>query len=152
MFDYNLMLIDGTIDVDSDTAATFVAATSTTRSATTGAAVIDIGTGGTPANGLSVVLIIPALTSSTDYLTATLQSSDVVAFTSDVHTMAAFDVAAATTGRILASECTSGLVVIRRFATKKRYIRVSLTPTKGTGDGSFSTLKAYLSPEAFNVL
>jgi hypothetical protein len=152
MLDYNMILIDGSIDVDSDTAATFVAATSTTRSSTSGAVVIDLGVGGTPASGLSVVLIIPALTTSTDYRTAQVQASDAVAFGSDVHLMCAFDVAAATTGRILASECTTGLVVIRRFATMERYVRASITPTKGTGDGSFSTLKMYLTPFAFNVL
>ena len=152
MFDNNLILIDGTVDVDADTAATFVAATSATRAAATGAVVIDLGVGGTPAKGLAVVLIIPAITTSTDYLLAQIQASDAVAFGSDVHLMAAFDVAAATTGRILASECTSGLVVIRRFATKERYVRASITPTKVGGDGSFSTLKIYLVPHAFNVL
>ncbi len=152
MFDYNMILIDGSVDVDSDSAASFASPTSLTRAAATGAAVIDLGVGGTPASGLSVVLIIPALTSSTDYLTATLQASDVLAFTSDVHTMANFDVAAATTGRILASECTTGLVVIRRFATTERYVRAVITPTKGTGDGSFSYLKIYLTPFAFKLL
>lgn len=152
MFDANLILIDGTVDVDSDTAASFVAATSTTRAAATGAAVIDIGAGGTPANGLSVVLIIPALTTSTDYLTATVQASDAVAFGSDVHEVAKFDVAAVTLGRILSSECTAGLVVIQKFDTAKRYIRAVITPTKGTGDGSFSYVKIYLTPYAFRVL
>jgi len=152
MFDYNMILIDGSVDVDSDSAASFASPTSTTRAAATGAAVIDLGTGGTPAGGLSVVLIIPALTTSTDYLIATLQASDAVAFGSDVHVLTTFDVASATTGRILASECGSILVVIRRFATKERYVRMTITPTKGTGDGSFSYLKAYLSPWAFNAL
>ncbi len=152
MFDYNLMLIDGTVDVDSDTAASFVAATSTTRAAATGAAVVDIGTGGTPAHGLCAVLIIPALTSSSDYLTATVQASDAVAFGSDVHEVCKFDKAAATLGRILASECTAGLVLIQRFDTDKRYIRAVITPTKGTGDGSFSTLKVLLTPFPFKKL
>ena len=152
MFDYNLILIDGTVDVDSDTAASFVAATSTTRATATGAAVIDLAASGTPASGLSVVLIIPALTTSTDYLVATVQASDVEAHTSDVHTLTTFDEASATSGRILASECTTGLVVIRRFASNWRYVRAVITPTKGTGNGSFSTLKIYLTPYAFKVL
>ncbi len=150
MFDANLIFIDGTVDVDSDTAASFVAATSTTRSATSGAAVLDLK--GTAANGMSAVLIIPALTSSTDYLIATIQVSSVVAFGSDVHTMCNFDIAAATTGRILASECGAIRAVIRKFATDKRYARAIVTPTKGTGDGSFSYLKFYLEPFAFKVL
>ena len=152
MFDYNLMLIDGTVDVDSDTAASFVAATSTTRAAATGAAVIDIGTGGTPAGGLCAVLIIPALTTSTDYLTATVQASGAEAFGSDVHEVCKFDKAAVTLGRVLASECTSGLVLIQRFDTDERYIRAVITPTKGTGDGSFSYVKVFLTPYAFKVL
>ncbi len=152
MFDADLICIDGTIDVDSDTAATFVAATAVARSGTTGAAVIDIGAGGTPADGIVAVLIIPALTSTSDYLTATVQTSDAVGFGSDVHEVVKFDVAAVTLGRILASECGSILTVVARFATDKRYVRAVVTPTKGTGDGSFSTLKVYLEPTAFKVL
>ncbi len=149
-FDANLILIDGTVDVDSDTAASFVAATSTTRSASSGGAVIDLQ--GTAKNGIAAVLIIPALTTSTDYLTATIQVSSAVAFGSDVHEVVKFDIAAATLGRILASECGTIQTVVRRFATDKRYCRAVVTPTKGTGDGSFSYLKIYLSPYPFKVL
>jgi len=152
MFDYNMILIDGTVDVDADTAATYASPTSTNRATATGAAVIDLNVGGTPASVLSVVLIIPALTSSTDYLIAQIEASDAVAFGSDVHVMTTFDVASATTGRILASECTAGLVVVRRFSTKERYVRATIAPTRGTGDGSFSYLKMFLTPYAFNVL
>lgn len=151
-FDYNLMLIDGTVDVDADTAASFVAPTSLTRVAATGAAVVDIGTGGTPATGLCAVLIIPALTSSTDYLVATVQASGVLAFTSDVHEVCKFDKTAVTLGRVLASECTAGLVLIQRFDTDKRYIRAVITPTKAAGDGSFSYVKINLTPFPFKVL
>ncbi len=150
MFDANVILIDGTVDVDSDTAASFVAATSTTRAAATGAAVIDLKE--TAIKGIAAVLMIPALTTSTDYLVATIQTSSVLAFTSDVHEVVKFDIAAVTLGRILASECTTAQVVIRRFATDKRYCRAVITPTKGTGDGSFSYLKIYLQPFEFKKL
>ena len=152
-FDANLVLIDGTIDVDSDTAATFAVATSTIRVTANGAAVLDIKETGF--KGLAAVLIIPALTSSTDYLTATIQASDEEDFGNSVYNLqevVKFDVAAVTLGRILASECTAGLVVIRRFTTDKRYIRAVITPTKGTGDGSFSTLQILISPYPFNIL
>jgi len=152
-FDANLVLIDGTIEVDSDTAASFVAATSTTRSDTSGAVVLDIK--GTGVKGLAAVLVIPALTSAADYLVATIQASDEEDFGNSVYNLqevVKFDVAAATLGRILASECTSGLVVIRRFVTDKRYIRAVITPTKSGGSGSFGTLQILVSPYPFYLL
>lgn len=152
-FDADLVLIDGTIDVDSDDAATFVAATSLTRSDTTGAAVLDIKETGV--RGLAAVLIIPALTSAADYLVATIQVSDEVDFANSVlnlQEVVKFDVAAATLGRILASECTAGLTVVRRFTTDKRYVRAVITPTKSGGSGSFSTLQILVSPYPFNIL
>ena len=152
-FDANLVLIDGTIDVDSDTATTFAVPTSTTRLTATGAAVLDIKETGV--KGLAAVLVIPALSSSTDYLTATIQISDEEDFANSVYNLqevVKFDIAAATLGRILASECIAGAVVVRRFVSDKRYVRAVITPTKSNGDGSFSTLQILLSPYPFKVL
>ena len=152
-FDANLVLIDGTVDIDSDAAAGFVAATSTTKLDATGAAVIDIKETGF--KGLAAVLIIPKLTSAADYLTATIQASDEVAFANvapNLQEVVKFDVAAATLGRILASECTAGLIVIRRFVTDKRYVRAVITPTKSGGSGSFGLLQILISPYPLNIL
>ncbi len=149
-FDANLVLIDGTVDVDSDDGTTFAVPVSTTRLTATGAAVIDLKKTGV--KGLAAVLVIPALTSSTDYLTATIQESSVEAFGSDIHEVVKFDIVATTLGRILASECTSAVIVVKRFTSDKRYVRAVITPTKGTGDGSFSTLQILLSPYPFNIL
>ena len=144
MFDNNLVLLDGTVTYNptNDTPAT-----STTRDATTGAAVIDLGVGGTPADGLAAVLILPAADANADILTAFLEASDVEAFTSDVHELGKFDIAAATKGVILGSECPAE--VILRFACKWRYIRLNGTVTAGD---DFNLAKCYLNPDAFNVL
>ena len=152
-FDANLVLIDGTIDVDSDDATTFAVPTSTTRLTATGAAVIDLKETGV--KGLAAVLIIPALTSAADYLVATIQVSDEEAFGNAVYMLqevVKFDIAAVTLGRILASECTAGVIVVRRFTSDKRYVRAVVTPTKSGGSGSFSTLQVLLSPYPFYSL
>ena len=52
MFDSDLILLDGSVDLN---AANDAAPSSVTRDAATGAAVIDIGEGGTPASGLVAV-------------------------------------------------------------------------------------------------
>ena len=147
-FDANLVLIDGSVTYTAATAASFVAATSTTRETTnTGAAVIDLK--GTGFHGLAAVLIIPVLTSATDYLEMIIEGSEEEDFAEAVyynHVLALFDIAAVTASRILASECTAGAVVIRRFVTDLRYVRASGTPTAGTSTGTFSTLKVLLSP------
>ncbi len=156
MFDADLILIDGTVDCDDGTAATHVAATTTSRVSASGAVVIDLGAGGTPAGGLSVVLFIPALTSSTDYLTATIQASDEVAMAGSTYyplTMVMFNIAAVTDGRILASECTTAQVVIARFSTPLRYVRATVDPQVGdTNAGNMGAIKIYLTPNAFNIL
>ena len=146
MFDYDLRLIDGTVDYN---AANDDAPTSTTRDAATGAAVIDLGEGGTPASGLSAVLIIPDdANGDTDTLTAFLEVSSVVGFGSDVSEVGKFDIAAATKGIILGSEVPC--VSILRFATDKRYVRVN--GTVGTAPDDFGEVKAYLAPYEFKNL
>lgn len=154
-FDANLVLIDGTKDITALTAASYVAATSTTRETTnTGAAVIDLKETGV--RGIAAVLVIPVLVTSTDYLTAIIQVSDEEDIGNAVyhlHEVVKFDVHAETTGVILASECTAGLVVIRRFVSDKRYVRAKLTPVKGTGvAGDFGAVQVLLSPYPFNIL
>ena len=144
MFDNNLVLLDGTVTYNptNDTPAT-----STTRDAATGAVVLDLGVGGTPASGLSAVLILPAADADADILTAFIEVSDVAAFTSDVHEVGKFDIAAATKGVILGSECPA--TVILRFATKERYVRLNGTVTAGD---DFNLAKCFLTPYAFHVL
>jgi len=144
MFDYNMMLLDGSVDHDPDTDT---AATSTDRDATSGAAVIDIGEGGTPASGLSCVLILPAASADGDILTARLEVSDEADFSDDVHVLDLFEIDAAVEGQILGSETPA--VVIRRFSTKKRYVRYAGTVTAGD---DFKKVKCFLTPYAFHVL
>ena len=146
MFDSDLILLDGSIDLN---ASTDTAPSSTTRDAATGAAVIDLGDGGTPASGLVAVLMCPDDANGvTDTLTAFIEASDVAAFSSDVHEMGKFDVAAATKGVILGSEVPCNPMV--RFATDKRYVR--LNATVGTSPDDFGEVKCYLIPNAFKVL
>ncbi|KKL94578.1 hypothetical protein LCGC14_1863270 [marine sediment metagenome] len=144
MFDDNLELLDGSIDY---APATDAAPTSLTRDAATGAAVIDLGTGGTPASGLSCVLILPAANADADILTAVLEVSSAVAFGSDVSEVGKFDLAAATKGIILGSE--TPCVVVLRFATDKRYVRLNGTVT---ASDDFKAAKCYLTPYAFTIL
>ena len=154
-FDANLVLIDGTVDITAATAASYVAATSTTRETTnTGAVVVDLKETGF--KGLAAVLVIPVLVSSTDYLTAIIQVSDEEDFgnaTYHLHEVAKFDIHAETTGVILASECTAGAIVVKRFVTDKRYVRAKLIPVKGTGvAGNFGKVQVLISPYPFNLL
>jgi len=144
MFDYNMMLLDGSVDHDPDTDT---AATSTTRDADTGAAVVDLGVGGTPASGLSVVLILPEASADADILTARLEVSDEEDFSDDVHVLDMFEIDAAVEGQILGSETPA--VVIRRFSTKKRYVRYAGTVTAGD---DFKAVKCYLTPFPFYIL
>jgi hypothetical protein len=127
------------------TTATDTAATSLTRSAVTGAAVIDLK--GTGKNGLTAVMMFSDLAGSADayYVIAVLEVSDVLAFTSDVHQVGDFTKAAATTGRLLGAEtpCTITL----KFATKKRYARINATVSN-----DFGYIKAYIAPFDFDKL
>ena len=140
-FDENLILLDGSIDL---TAALDTAPTSTTRDATTGAAVLDIRK--TAVRGLSAVLICAdSANANADTLTAFIEVSSVEAFTSDVHEMGKFDKAAATKGIILGSEVPDVFIV--RFSTGKQYVR--LNATVGASPDDFATVYCYLTPYAF---
>ena len=146
MFDSKLILMDGSVV----TTSAHTPATSTTRSATTGAAVIDLGAGGTPAGGLTGVLICPDdLVAGADAytLTAYLQASDTedMSAATDIERLGSFGVANATTGVILGSE--TPCVATVRFATKKRYIRVNLAV-----NFDFGYIKVYIEPYTFKKL
>jgi hypothetical protein len=142
MFDASGILMDGTVVT---TTGTDTAATSLTRDAATGAAVLDLR--GTGVNGLTAVMMISTLAggAAAYTLTATLEASDVLAFTSDVHDLGGFDVAGATKSVILGAEtpCTAML----KFATSKRYVRINATVSN-----DFGYIKVYLEPFAFKVL
>ena len=153
MNDADLVLIDGTINL---TGNTDTPAVSTTRDETFGSAVIDLGTGGTPADGLVAVLILPTAAIASSTLTGFIEvsdSEDMTAETNDVHEMGKFDIAAEDKGIITASEVTSATVPLFpwiRFATKKRYVRANLT-VNGTTQYSFYLVKCYLTPYLFPV-
>ena len=142
MFDANLILMDGSVVT---TTATDTPATSLTRDAATGAAVIDLK--GTGKNGLTAVMILSDLAGAADAYTLTsfLEASDVLAFTSDIHKLASFDVAGATGGVILGIE--TPLTVLVKFATKERYLRINATVSN-----DFGYIKVYLAPFDFNKL
>ena len=144
MFDANLVLLDGTVDYDpsNDTAPTSIQ-----RDGATGAVVIDIGTGGTPASGLSCVLILPTANDGTDILTAVLEVSSAVGFGSDKSVVGDFDLAAANPGIILGSE--TPCVIILRFTTDKRYVRLNGTVT---ASDDFKRAKCFLTPYGFTIL
>jgi len=146
-FDENLILIDGSVSLTAATAGSFAEADSTTRDDTSGAAVIDISK--TRAEGLAAVLICPTTedTNDADYILGFIEVSDEEDFASDVHEVGKFDLAAATKGRLLASECPC--TVVLRFATDKKYVRANLTPTSGGGTADFGAVKVLLSPYPF---
>ena len=146
MFDSDLILLDGSVDLN---AANDAAPTSVTRDAATGGVVIDIGEGGTPASGLVAVLIgVDDADGDTDTLTAFIESSDNVAFGSVVHELGKFDKLAATKGIILGAEVPG--VFMLRFATTDRYVR--LNATVGTTPDDFGTVYCYLTPYPFKTL
>jgi len=146
MFDANLILLDGSIDL---TAALDTPAISTTIDSATGAKVLDIGETGV--NGLVAVLIcVDDVVADADTLTAYLQASDTIDMTAatDIERLGSFGVANATTGVILGSE--TPCVAMVKFATKKRYVR--LNATVGASPDDFLTVKCYLEPFSFKTL
>ena len=149
-FDANLVLCDGSADwtYANLVSANYGTPTSTTRNAG-GFVVLDLlALGGTGAQGIAIVLILDDTNAGdTDELTLLAQSSDSATFASGVHTLAQFDLAAATTGIILGSECPC--TVIRRVATVDRYLRVDASCTAGD---DFKTGYVLVTPWAFNRL
>ena len=147
MFDADLILVDGTISIDADTVASYASPTSITAVSATGAAVVDVSKTGV--NGLAAVMILPTAedAGSTDTLTAYIEASDVLAFTSDRHRLGSFQIAGASPGVILGGEGPG--IAVTRFATNKKYVRVTWTPAKDNGNGDFGKIKVYLSPYPF---
>ena len=157
MFDYSLILVDGSVDCDGNASTSFDEAITTSLVTASGAKVVDLGEGGTPVGGLAVVMFIPALASSNDTLVAKIETCDEVAMAGVAdykRTAVMFDIAGVTTGTILASECTSAVVIVERFATEKRYVRASLTPAHVDGGtvGNMGKVKVYLTPFPFVLL
>lgn len=154
-FDANLVLVDGTTDWTYANVVTNEAGLPESTTLTYGSAVIDLlATSGTPAVGMSVVLIIDEVTTHDDALTAILQGSDAIDFTYaagppelTVETLATFDIMGETAGIIVGDECPC--TVIRRFQTKKRYVRIYATCVSGD---NFHTVYAFLQPWAFHRL
>lgn len=147
MFDYNMILMDGTVVA---TTATDTPAISATRDAATGAAVIDLGAGGTPVTGLVAVMFCSdlAVGAAAYTLTAYLQASDTVNMTgttTGIDRLGSFGIANATTGVILGAE--TPCVATVRFATEKRYVRVNATVSN-----DFGYIKVYLTPWPFKTL
>jgi len=148
MFDDDLILIDGTINL---TGNTDTPAVSTTRDATYGSAVIDLGVGGTPANGLIAVLMLPTAAVASSTLVGIIEASDTLDMTSTatgISELGKFGIAGATKGTIIAAEVTASTVplfVTMRVTTKKRYIRANLT-VNGTTEYNFYKVKCYLTP------
>jgi len=143
MFDYNMILMDGSV---STTTSLDDPASSTTRDATTGAAVIDLGSGGTPASGLVAVMILGDDLADNSYtLTSYMEASDDSAFGSAIERLGNFGVANATEGIILDTE--TPCVAMVRFATTKRYVRINASVSN-----TFGYIKVFLVPWAFNVL
>ncbi len=147
MFDYNMILMDGSVVT---TTALDTPAISTTRDATTGAVVIDIGAGGTPSSGLVAVMLCSdlAVGAAAYTLTAYLQASDtadMTGTTTGIERLGSFGIANAATGVILGAE--TPCIATVKFATKKRYVRVN-----GTVSNDFGYIKVYLTPFPFKVL
>ena len=147
MFDADLILMDGSV---ATTTGLDTPAISTTRDDTTGAVVIDIGEGGTPAGGLTAVLFCSDLAGGADAytLTAYLQASDTADMTgtaTGLERLGSFGVADASTGVILGAE--TPCVATVRFATKKRYVRINATVSN-----TFGYLSCYIEPYAFKTL
>ncbi len=150
MFDADLILIDGTVITTTATDTPSDPAVLTTVDTTTGAAVVDLGTGGTPAVGLTAVMIFPELGDGADayYIVAYLQASNTLDMTTGVASerLGNFTLAAATAERLVGAE--TPCVATVRFATKKRYVRVYYTIT----GGDMGYLKCYIEPYTFKDL
>ena len=150
-FDANLILANDDADwtyanlVSSD----YGSPTSTTRN-DGGFAVIDLGAAdiGAGVRGLAVVLIfLDSANASDDALTCIVEESGVEDFSSDVHELGKFDIAAATKGVILGSEIPA--TVIMRVSPRERYLRIDASCNSGD---DFGTVWALLSPYPYKVL
>jgi hypothetical protein len=148
-FDANLVLCDGSADwsyanlVTSD----YGSPTSTTRNSG-GFAVIDLLNEG-PVSGLAVVLVLAdSANAADDALTVIVEDCDDSDFSSSQpHELGKLDIAAATKGVILGSECPA--TVVYRCTPTRRYIRIDASCNL---DDDFGTVYALLSPYPFKTL
>lgn len=104
----------------------------------------------TGAKGMVAILIIAdtATGNVNGELVVQLQASDDSAFGgADTQTLAHFEVAGATHGHITAAE--TPCVVMRRFATEKRYVRIDAESVSGD---NYKTVWCLLSPYPFVTL
>lgn len=152
-FDANLVLADTTLDW---TYANLVTSDYGTPVLTTrndgGFAVIDLlAVSTTAAKGMACVLVVDEAGAATDdALTVLLQASDAVTFdvaTDVVQTLANFEVAGAVHGVIRGDECPC--TVVRRFATRLRYLRVDASCVAGD---NFHTCQVLLAPWPFHTM
>lgn len=144
-FDANLVLADSTAEWTYSNLNSYGSPDDTTKNAG-GFVVLDIKETG--AQGISVALIIDeAGAAADDALTVKLQASDNKAFGSEVHTLALFEVAAATEGVITGAECPC--TVIRRIVTEKRYLRIAASCV---ASDDFHTVWVVASPYPFKTL
>lgn len=141
-FDANLVLLDGSLDLDSAIAPSGTADLFPETDAD-GASVIDLKKTG--AKGLSVVLIVPAMALDADYITPKIESNDDVDFPVATSAIEAVFQGALGNEQIFGSEVPA--VFIKRITVSRRYIRltcgVSGTPGK---------VQCLISPYPFNVL
>lgn len=153
-FDENLVLADGTTDM---THANMVTSNyghphSVVRDG--GLVVIDIlAQSGLSAKGMAAVLICTTVGAApADQLLVTIEASNDVDFVADdsnkAHTLTKFEVGGVNEGAILGNEapCT----VVRRIATKLRYIRAYVTLNDGGDD--FGVVYILLAPWPYEVL
>jgi len=147
-FDANLVLCDGSAGWTYANLVTsnYGTPTSTTRNSG-GFAVIDLLNEG-PFGGLAIVLTLTeAGNAADDALTVIVEESDVEAFSSDVHELGKFDIAAATKGIILGNEAPA--TVILRVTPTRRYLRIDASCN---ADDDFGTVYCNISPHPINDL
>ena len=118
-----------------------------------GFAVIDIlAISTTAAKGMAVIFVADeAGADDADALTLVLQGSNELDFVADatnpVRTLATFDIGGVDAGIILGNECPC--TVVRRFATRLRYIRVNASCVLGD---DFHTCQVLLAPWPFYTM
>jgi hypothetical protein len=150
MFDENMELCDGSADwsyanlVTSD----YGSPVSTTRN-DGGFAVIDLGEGGAPVEGLAIALMLTeAAAANDDALTVIIEDCDDYDFSSSQpHELGKFDIAAATKGVILGSECPNTIVM--RVTPTRRYLRIDASCVAGD---DFGVVKCAISPFPYKNL
>ncbi len=150
-FDANLVLADTTADWTFANLVTnnYGTPTSVSTRNAGGFVVIDLlAISTTAAIGLSCVFVADEAGAAVDdALTLVLQVSDSSTFASGIQTLANFEVAGVAHGIILGNETPT--TIVRRFSTRKRYIRVDASCVSGD---NFKTCQVLLAPWPFHTL